>query len=105
MNNKPIKHNYGYLCGIIMLLVAVGVTALIIMLSFNEITTQMGLIFARDGFFEIIKGLISFLGDIPAKLKFGRGMTALSYVDGFCLAASILGFVQGALFKKRDLIA
>ena len=50
------KRNYGYLCGMIMLLVAVGVTALIIMLSFNEITTQMGLIFARDGFFEIIKG-------------------------------------------------
>ena len=105
MNNKPIKHNYGYLCGIFMAILAILVTALIAFLSWNEISAQMTSIFARNGFLNIIKGIFSFLGNISSKLKFGRGMTALSYFDLFCVAASILGFVQGAIFKKRDLIS
>ena len=103
MNKK--EHNFGYLFGVIMLLVTAAVTALIVLLSLNEITAEMTAIFARDGFLNVAKGIFAFLGNISSKLKFGKAMTALSYLDIFCLASSILGFVQGALFKKRDLIS
>ncbi len=102
-NNK--KRNFGYLCGVFMAMVTILVTVLIIFLSMNEISAQMASIFAREGFWNITKGIFAFLGNISSKLNFGRGMTALLYLDLFCLAASILGFVQGALFKKRDLIS
>ena len=99
------ERNYGYLCGILMLLASAVVTALMVLLSLNEITAEMNAIFARDGFLNVAKGIFTFLGNISSKLKFGKAMTALSYLDLFCIAASILGFVQGALFKKRDLIS
>ncbi len=102
-NNK--KRNLGYLCGIFMLLVTLAVTALIVFLSYGKISTEIASIFARDGFFNITKGILSFLGNIRSFLKSGIGMDALIYADLFCLAASILGFLQGALFKKRDLIS
>lgn len=97
--------NHGYICGIIMLLAVCGITALMFYLSIEKINAEMSLIFAREGFFNITKGILSFIGNISSKLKFGRGMIALSYLNMFCFASSILGFVQGVLFKKRDLIS
>ena len=105
MSNKVIKRNYGYLCGIFMAILTILITALILFLSWGKISAEMTSIFARNGFWNITKGIFAFLGNISSKLKFGRGMTALSYFDLFCVAASILGFVQGAIFKKRDLIS
>ena len=99
------KRNFGYLCGIFMAVVTILVTALIIFLSRNEISAEIASIFAREGVWNITKGIFAFLGNISSKLNFGRGMTALSYFNIFCLAASILGFVQGAFFIKRDLIS
>ena len=98
------KRNFGYLCGIFMAIVTILVTALIIYLSWNEISIEMASLFAREGIWNITKGIFAFLSNISSKLNFGRGMTSLLYFDIFCLAAAILGFVQGALFKKRDLI-
>ena len=105
MKKDLSTQNFGYLCGILMAIMALLVTALIAYLSWNELSAQMASIFAREGFFNITKGVFAFLGNISSKLKFGRGMTALYYLDFFCVAASILGFVQGALFKNRDLIS
>ncbi len=103
---KEIKsRNFGYLCGIFMILVTLAVTALIVFLSYGKISAEIASIFARDGFLSITKGILSFLGNIRSFLKSGRGMDALLYADLFCLAAAVLGFVQGALFKKRDLIS
>ncbi|MBO5210587.1 MAG: hypothetical protein J6B80_01495 [Clostridia bacterium] len=100
MNNNTTKRNYGYLCGILMALLTVLVTALIVFLSWNEISSQITSIFDRNGFWNITKDFFTFLGNISSKLKFGMGMKALSYLDLFCLGASILGFVQGASNKK-----
>lgn len=105
-NSKNVKNrNYGYLCGIFMLIVFAAVTALIIFLSFDNLTVQISSIFARDSFLSVAKGLFSFIGNFCSKLHFGKGMNTLFYVDMFCLVSAILGFVQGFLFKKRDLIS
>ena len=100
MNNNTKNRNYGYLCGIIMTVLVIFITALIIFLSWNEISAQMSSIFARNGFWSITKGMFSFLGNISSKLKFGMGMETLMYLDLFCLGGAILGFLQGVLFKK-----
>lgn len=100
MNNNTKKRNYGYLCGIIMTVLVIFITALIIFLSWNEISAQINSIFARNGFWRITKGMFSFLGNISSKLKFGMGMETLMYLDLFCLGGAILGFLQGVLFKK-----
>lgn len=104
--SKKIKNrNYGYLCGVFMFIIFAAITALIIFLSLEDINAAMSSIFARDSFFSVAKGLFSFIGDFRSKLHFGKGMNTLFYVDAFCLVSAILGFVQGALHNKRDLIS
>ncbi|MBE6780613.1 MAG: hypothetical protein E7545_06520 [Ruminococcaceae bacterium] len=106
MNNKSSKSkNYGYFCGALMLIATAVVTALIIFLSMELLTAEMSKIFGSEDFFKIFKALFSFLGSFQSSLHFGKGMQALLYLDYFCFIAAILGFVQGALFKKRDLIS
>ena len=95
-------NNYGYLCAAFMLFIFAVLTALIIYLCFGDLKTVFNEIFAKDGFFRIIKALFSFLGNFKKDLHFSKGITTLYYFDVFCLLASVLGFVQGAFFKNRN---
>ena len=94
--------NYGFLCAALMLLIFFVLTALIIYLCFGELKTVFNEIFAKDGFLKILKAFFYFLGGFKKALHFTKGMTTLYYFDVFCLLASVLGFVQGVFFKKRN---
>ncbi len=99
---KPKKlKNYGYICGILMLLLFALLTALIIVLCFGDLKNELTAIFSKPTVWKTLKSLFSFLTDFRKELNFSRVMTTLYYFDIFCLASAILGFVQGAFYKKR----
>ena len=90
MSNSK-NRNFGYLFGTLMLIIFIAVTAVILWLSWDRLTKD----FASSNFF-------AFLGNYKNNICFTKGMSALFIFDLFCLGATILGFVQGALHKKRD---
>lgn len=102
-NEKAKKYkNYGYLCAVLMLLVFAVLTAVIIYLCFDDLKAVFYEIFAKEGFLKSSKAFFSFLGNFKKDLHFTKGITTLYYFDVFCFLASVLGFVQGVFYKKRN---
>lgn len=93
--------NYGYILGVLMLIIAATICGVIAYLCSGDLKVIFGDIFSQNSFIKIIKKLFDFIGNFKKDLHFTKTLTTLFYGKIFFFAAAILGFVQGALFKKR----
>lgn len=95
--------NYGYILGILMLIITAAICGVIAYLCFGDLKAVFGDIFSQNSFVKIIKKLFYFIGNFKKDLHFTKTLTTLFYGKIFFFAAAILGFVQGALFKKQNI--
>ncbi len=104
MEKTGKTRNWGYFYGFLMLSIAAILTLIIIYVCLGELKTEFSNIFSQSGLLKSAEKLFSFFTNIKKSLNFSKLMTALYYFDIFCILASVLGFVQGAFFKKHTTI-
>ena len=95
--------NYGYILGVLMLIITAAICGVIVYLCFSDLKAVFGDIFSQNSFVKIIEKLFDFIGNFKKDLHFTKTLTTLFYGKIFFFAAAILGFVQGALFKKQNI--